>query len=209
MPLPAWLVPPPYRFLTPNRYDATNRADRVRSLEAVVLHYTAWGPALETVRWFLREDAKASAHFVVGRAGEVYQLAPLDARTWHAGSPKGTSSWNGLPPNYHALGIEVANLGQLHRGDAGEILDCYDRPYAGQPWVSPLDGSAWDPYPSDQLEAVSWLLELLGLEPALRRASPGPLPRLVGHEQVDPTRKVDPGPALWGALATWVRRWET
>jgi hypothetical protein len=75
-------------------------------ISAIVLHATAedgtWGAA----RAFLDFTARVSAHFVVGRTGEVVQVVPIERRAWHAG----VSELDGVPDvNDYSVGIELVN----------------------------------------------------------------------------------------------------
>jgi len=205
VPAVPWLVRPADRVLTPNRYHAGNQPGYVLPVELLVLHYTGGYGFEGSARWLanLVKDkagnvvpAKASAHLIVGRGGEVVQLAPLTDRTWHAGG--GSSRWRGKPVNGRSIGIEIANLGWLKRQPDGRILDAWGKAYTG-PVFTEAAGGLWEPFPDAQLEAVAWLVSsLVGLFPvlALEDQAAGELPRICGHQDVDPTRKVDPGPAF-------------
>jgi N-acetylmuramoyl-L-alanine amidase len=50
-----------------------------------VLHYTAGPDAESAVRQLLNQRSGASVHLVIGRAGDVTQLADFTQRVWHAG----------------------------------------------------------------------------------------------------------------------------
>ena len=224
-----WLVEPDRRVRTPNRYAADHKW--VRPVECVVLHYTAGyrrppGDLRlpKSVAWLTDPDAKASAHFVVDEAA-VWQLAPLEDRTWHAGGS--ASRWRGQSVNVRSIGIEIANLGLLFEDAAGELRDYWGRRYAGEAFRSSawtyraLAGPdrwatverlyrekglqvpaslSWDAYPASQLRLVARLLEDLAARfPVLRQDRD----RLVFHEETAPTRKLDPGPALWWRADRW------
>lgn len=190
-----WIVPPVCRMISPNRYTATTHgASYVRPIEALILHYTAGYSHTSSARWLCDKRSGASAHFVVGRAGEVLQLVPLDERAWHAGGS--SSRWRGRPVNGLSLGIEIANLGPLTRDGSG-WRDCRGEPYAGP--VEEHAGDGWEAYPTAQVDAVAWLIGMLARRfPVLaqRDEAPGELSRICGHADVDPSRKRDPGPAL-------------
>ena len=76
----------------------------------IVLHYTAGTSAESSALFLTRPDVSASAHVVIGREGEVFQLVPFNIEAWHAGK-----SWyagrGGL--NRYSIGIELDNLGKL------------------------------------------------------------------------------------------------
>lgn len=143
---PDWLVPPRRRLLTPNRYHAGYKPHNVKPIEAVVLHFTVGGSAELSARYMANRTtdnngkvlrAGASAHFVVGRDGDVWQLLPLSDRAWHAGSSTTPSRWRGLQPNPRSIGIELANLGPLfQRGD--RWVDYYGRRYDGPLHANPI-----------------------------------------------------------------------
>ncbi len=76
-------------------------------------------------------------------------------------------------------------------------MDTWGRDFAG-PTIE-HGGRSWEAYPEAQLLAVGWLVESLAeIFPVLKIADeqPGELPRICGHQDVDPTRKIDPGPAF-------------
>jgi N-acetyl-anhydromuramyl-L-alanine amidase AmpD len=195
-----WINGADRRFITPNRYTLEAHPDRIKPVECVVLHYTAGGSATSSARWLcnLVKDAdgrpipaRASAHLVISRTGKVYQLAPLTDRTWHAGGR--SSRWNGLAVNPISIGIELANMGRLSGTGPDDLRDTYGRAWSGA--AMEAGGHWWEPYPAQQLKAASDLVsELVGLFPRLATGYAGCTPRICGHSEVDPTRKVDPGP---------------
>jgi N-acetylmuramoyl-L-alanine amidase len=180
------------------------------AIDAIVLHYTAGGSHDGTVRWFLDPAAKASAHFVVGRGGEIIQVVPLDERAWHVGKARFEVGGVELVEavDRSAVGIEIANYGMLMRQgndyffERGRDMVKYDTTKYGMPVYSRLDfidntkspdiEAYWEPYPKAQVEAVVKLCEALLDEFKI------PLKRIVGHEDVayPQGRKTDPGP-LW------------
>ncbi|MGX9354891.1 N-acetylmuramoyl-L-alanine amidase [Roseobacteraceae bacterium S113] len=74
----------------------------------IVLHYTAM-PSAEGARdWLCTAHAEVSAHYVIARAGTIWQLVEEDARAWHAGA----GQWRGQDDiNSRSIGIEIANTG--------------------------------------------------------------------------------------------------
>lgn len=175
-------------------------------INAIILHYTAGGDFMKSsVEWFMDPEAAASAHYVVGRKGQVFQLIPLTKKAWHAGGCK-LAGQSGV--NDYSIGIEMANWGKVEeRGGKlmvreGETWKDYDL----NTYPEPVESSyvlkhglhkvevsgLWEPYPEAQIKAVArlcWMLiSALGIDTK----------RIVGHEDVciPVGRKTDPGP-LW------------
>ena len=89
---------------------SAKNARRLEGPDMIVLHYTAGTSAESSALFLTRPDVSASAHVVIGREGEVFQLVPFNIEAWHAGK-----SWyagrGGL--NRYSIGIELDNLGKL------------------------------------------------------------------------------------------------
>jgi hypothetical protein len=83
-------------------------------VDLLVLHSTGDKAGQDStdgpVSWLCNPNAKASAHFVVGRDGSVMQLVPMDRAAWHAG----ISSWDGRKVgrsvNAFSIGIEMEHV---------------------------------------------------------------------------------------------------
>ena len=161
--------------------------------EVVVMHYTGSGSAKGSADWLSRRDeVYVSAHVVVGRAGEVTQLVPFTAVAYHAGR----SAWAGRTGvNAFSAGIELVNWGLLTR-DGGEVRsstgqrvslinDAQYAPHKSEPGVYRW----WQRYPAAQVVAAARVVA------AVMDAYPS-VAGVVGHEDVSPGRKVDPGPAF-------------
>jgi|GEM_PF-2115618 len=175
--------------------------------DAIVLHYTAGGHFLRsTWTWFNMEESRASAHFIIGRGGEIVQCVDLEHKAWHAGISemmhKGEMTSD---VGEFSIGIEMANFGLLHKsGDEyylgrGRYVKRYKREQYGEPVPATLvydSGYAiegyWEPYSERQMGACvtlcAYLSDLLKI----------PIDRIVGHEDIaiPQGRKSDPGP-LW------------
>lgn len=159
----------------------------------LVFHYTAcgFGPARSA---FLNGKAanRVSAHLLVDRDGSVLQFVPFDQRAWHAG----TSFWAGLTDiNSHSIGIEVVNLGYLLKradgrytsADGTATVDAADVVQARHP--NPAERhELWHAYTPAQIETCTQLAALLVQHYSLSE--------IVGHQDIAPTRKIDPGPAF-------------
>lgn len=171
-----------------NLVESPNRGGRLEP-RYLVIHYTAGRDAAGSIRWLSDEAARASAHLVIARDGTVTQLVPFDQVAWHAG----VSRWNGVQGlNRHSIGIELDNAGKLERkggrwcawfGDAFEEDEVMvathrhdDRP------------CGWHLYPPAQLDATLEVARALIRTYGLRE--------VLGHEDISPGRKSDPGPAF-------------
>ncbi len=157
--------------------------------DTIVIHYTAGASYRSSVNWLKDKRAMASAHLVVGRKGEVVQLVPFNTIAWHAGR----SQWNGRTRlNNYSIGIEIANAGLLERRANGyytsygtKVPD--DQVVLAQHKHGDVE-QAWEAYSIEQLNMVEDLC--LALMEAY------PIKEIVGHDDIAPHRKTDPGPAF-------------
>lgn len=160
----------------------------------LVMHYTASGRSAEAdQKHFASRGAQASAHVIVARDGKIYQSVPFNVVAWHAGK----SIWRGHQVrgscNSFSIGIEVDNWGVLQkRGDGkfyswtGEVVPDNEVLHAKNKLGN--DGY-WQTYTEEQLRALDELTE------AILKAYPT-ITEVVGHEDIAPRRKTDPGPAF-------------
>lgn len=79
-----------------------------RKPDFVIIHHTAQDSIEQTIKTFTLERTQVSAHYVIGRNGEVVQMLSDDLRAWHAGNSK----WgNNFDMNSCSIGIELDNNG--------------------------------------------------------------------------------------------------
>jgi N-acetylmuramoyl-L-alanine amidase len=155
----------------------------------LVIHYTAGRTADESVSWLASAAAEASAHVVIGRTGTVTQLVPFNRVAWHAG----ISSWEGLRGlNRHSIGIELDNAGCLER-KGGRWCAWFGNAYPDDEVMEATHKHGtrvcgWQTYTPEQIEAALELSAML-----IRKYD---LLDVVGHEDISPGRKSDPGPAF-------------
>lgn len=157
----------------------------------LILHYTASGNVPGTVGSLTRKGGNKSAHLVIGRDGEVVQLASFDQRAWHCGQ----SEWKGLESlNYYSIGIEFVNWGDLtedkdgvFRSWAGTIVPAHEVVNAiHKNETIPRD---WQDFTPAQLAKGAEVAR------AILEAYPS-IEMILGHDDIAPTRKTDPGPAF-------------
>lgn len=157
----------------------------------LVMHYTASGRgAAADQKFFGTSAAKASAHIIVGDDGTVYQSVPFNVKAWHAG----VSTWRGRANcNDYSIGIEVDNWGILQKRADGKVYSWTgvvipDNEVLHAKNKRGVDGY-WQVYPEAQLRALDAIVE------AILEAYPS-IKEVVGHEDIAPVRKTDPGPAF-------------
>lgn len=155
----------------------------------LVFHYTAGKSAQSSIDWLTNPESKASAHLILARDGTICQLAPFNVKTWHAG----ISHWEGLSGlNSYSIGIEMDNAGPLKKvGDKYQAW--FGTLYAEDQVVYAkhrLDNEPcwWQAYTEVQIQRALELAQLL-----VRHYN---LKDVVGHEDIAPDRKRDPGPAF-------------
>lgn len=157
----------------------------------LVLHYTASSSAASTIAWFRDARSRVSAHLVIARDGSVTQLVPFNREAWHAGQ----SRWGNLSGlNRYSLGIELDNAGCLIRSGGKWVSALTRRKYSdSEVTVSPHKNdppgtppSGWHAYTQAQIEST--------LECGLALVKQYGLTDILGHDDISPGRKRDPGP---------------
>jgi N-acetyl-anhydromuramyl-L-alanine amidase AmpD len=77
--------------------------------ESIVIHIME-GTLAGTDSWFRNRESKVSAHYGVGKHGEVHQYVRESDSAWHAGRKSADAPWQllkpGVNPNYYTVGIE-------------------------------------------------------------------------------------------------------
>jgi N-acetylmuramoyl-L-alanine amidase len=157
----------------------------------IVMHFTANGSARSALDWLSNPQAKASAHLVIGPDGAVTQMVGMNEKAWHAGR----SSWKGLNGlNGHSVGIEMVNWGGLKGTNGGwrswtgvPVKD--NRVIQAEHRNSPGQRRGWEIYDAAQIDAaanaVAAIADAYGIGPR----------NVIGHDDISPFRKTDPGPA--------------
>jgi N-acetylmuramoyl-L-alanine amidase len=158
--------------------------------DTLIIHFTGGSSADSSVAWLCNPQAKASAHVVVARDGSITQLVPFDIVAWHAGE----SSYGGRSGfNRYSIGIEIDNPGRLARTEAGSYVASFGRSYPPEQVISAVhrnehSPSFWLTYPEPQIAAVFDLCAALCAAYGIKQ--------ILGHEEIAPGRKIDPGPAF-------------
>lgn len=159
-------------------YRATGYNERVRF---IILHYTAIDKE-RSIRALTKGEV--SAHYLVTdkRWDPVFQLVPLEKRAWHAGI-SGFGRRTNL--NDSSIGIEIVN-----KGYKKTIVDLDT-----ENEVKNIANREFYPYKDYQIKKIGRLLQELVKEYKI-------LPKnILGHSDIAPLRKQDPGPMFpWERL---------
>lgn len=147
----------------------------------IILHFTEESLGTTLKIFMGHTAAKVTPHYTVSEDGVIFQHADEHKGARHAG----ISYWDGKTElNRYAIGIEHVNQGFKHRDAqaAGIVIEGSDK--------------EWYPFTSDQITAsialCKYLVEKYNIEPR----------NVVGHCDVAPGRKMDPGPLFpWQKFA--------
>lgn len=161
----------------------------------IIIHYTGGGSVSGAIRTLRRRGL--SYHFIVDRQGEVHQGGALNRKAFHAG----LSNWKGLENmNNHSIGISAANWGWLNKQVNGQYgrVDANNNPLTTffdrdevklAPHFGGISRRGWELYPEKQVEKIKALCALLvKTYPTIKD--------VIGHDDISPGRKFDPGPAF-------------
>jgi N-acetylmuramoyl-L-alanine amidase len=180
--------------LQPGWYNPSpNVGGALNNPSVLVMHFTASGGEGPTgdADYFLKPEAAVSAHVVVGRDGRALQVVPFNRKAWHAGK----STWRGRSNcNDFSIGIEIDNWGRLVRTGSGRFQSWTGVEVAPDNAIqlrhkNETDPSWWEIYGETQLSALVDLTRLiLSHYPSIGE--------IVGHDDIAPGRKTDPGPAF-------------
>lgn len=154
----------------------------------LVIHFTSGATAMSSINFWKSPEAKgAEAHVIIDRDGTIYQVLPFNQRADHAGKSKWKDPntgrlWENL--NSCSIGIELANA-----GDDEKLATKWSK--IPMHWGAHKNGGKpklWEAYTPAQLAACEMISKVL-----VDRYN---LDDVVGHDDIAPDRKVDPGPAF-------------
>ncbi len=158
----------------------------------IIMHFTANCSKQEGWRSFFNFLRPVSTHYLIDEDGKITQMVPESKRAWHAGK----SFWrNHTDINSNSIGIEIINPGfsepdtnpcttnvMLWNKNTGQLISGSNK--------------LWYSFTSKQIESLIELCTNI-----MHRFKISPC-NVLGHSDVAPGRKVDPGPLFpWQKLA--------
>ncbi len=169
--------------------DTPNKSGTISPLY-LIMHYTAGTSFSGAVNWLANKQAKASAHIVIGRDGKVVQMVSFNRRAWHAGK----SNWGELSSlNKYSIGIELVNAGRLQQRADGAWVTWTKKVISDEDVVllthkNETQETGWHNYTEEQINSA--------IEVASALHEKYQFSDVLGHEDIAPIRKSDPGPAF-------------
>ncbi|MEM6801252.1 MAG: N-acetylmuramoyl-L-alanine amidase [Bacteroidota bacterium] len=160
----------------------------------LVIHYTANHSLEKTINLFKerKSSGNTSAHIIIDKDGTVVQMVRFDRKAWHAGK----SQWGQLKSlNHFSIGIELVNAGWLTKAEDDKWYDWKHNEVPKEEVVvlshknNPSGKfKGWQIYPTKQID------KLIDISLALNEKYE--FLDILGHDEISPGRKFDPGPAL-------------
>lgn len=156
-----------------------------------VIHYAVTETARATAS-VLNQREYCSCHVTVDKLGHVIQQVPFNRVAWHAG----VSSYGGQDKvSLFSLGIEISNPGPLLLQPDGSLKTVYGVTWTGPVYSgrhshpgAPRSWAHWAEYSQTELDVVAHICDLWKSEYGIVD--------VVGHDEIAPGRKFDPGPAF-------------
>ncbi|MBP6892380.1 N-acetylmuramoyl-L-alanine amidase [Candidatus Babeliales bacterium] len=158
----------------------------------IIMHFTANCSEQESWRSFFNFLRPVSAHYLIDVDGKVTQMVSEEKRAWHAGE----SSWKDqFDMNSVSIGIEIINPGfsnpdtdpctsnkKLWNKNTGQHVSGSDK--------------LWYAFTNQQIDS------LIKLCKSIMHRYQIPSSNVLGHSDIAPGRKVDPGPLFpWQKLS--------
>lgn len=154
----------------------------------VVIHYTATDNFNSDVITLSTSNAKVSCHLVISPDGKIAQIGKLNDKLWHAGESH-WKGYNGL--NSYSIGIEVTCPGPLDEKN-GELYTWYNKKYNDNVVLATHKNGGkqryWAKFTKKQIEVLQRIVPLI--------QDYYDIIDVVGHDDISPNRKQDPGPSM-------------
>lgn len=162
----------------------------LKNPDIIVLHYTGSNKVNVDIQTLFYSKKQVSVQFVIDLDGTIHQLMPVNKIAWHAGESR---LGNRTRLNKYSIGIEIVNAGFLTEKSDGSFTTWYGDPVNKEDAVllkhkNESKEKYWHTYTKNQIDSVKVLCETLSDEFGIEY--------IVGHDDISPGRKQDPGPAF-------------
>ena len=161
----------------------------------VIIHYTgSYGDFNSSNSWASNPDSKVSWHLTISREGEVTQIHDFRTIAWHAGKSDWYAEANDRDygsMNKYSIGIELANAGKLMIIEEDYGSSYYTASGELVPDAEVFideNGEAWEMFTVEQIDVAR--------DVALTLAKRYSCVDILGHSDIAPDRKIDPGSAF-------------
>jgi N-acetylmuramoyl-L-alanine amidase len=164
------------------------------TVDFVIMHFTGGVSGVGANNWYKDPSSEVSWHLTLDRDGKLYQLLDFRKIAWHAGaSTWKTKSGKSYPRmNPVSVGIEMANAGPLTQVSAGTFKTAFGDIIPASDVFIDSTGKPWHKFTDIQLAKAPLI--------ALAIAKRYKCIDILGHNEISPGRKVDPGPAFLPTL---------
>lgn len=157
----------------------------------LIIHYTGSYEGIQgDINQCLNPEVQVSWHLTISRDGTVYQHADFRKVTWHAGKSEWFSNVTGKTYknlNGVSIGIELDNAGRLKNVNGG-FRTAWNQIVPLGDVCQDENGDFWEEYPEDQIQALNEVSKAI--------TKKYKCVEILGHEDIAPLRKTDPGPAF-------------
>jgi N-acetyl-anhydromuramyl-L-alanine amidase AmpD len=152
---------------------------RQSNIDTIVMHYTVTKDVDTTYR--VLQQAGLSYHYIIDKDGEIYQFVDEDRVAYHAGC--GVDGRPGCIPGYNSRSIGISLVSCGYNTTGCEVTQCFENRL--------IDGLCFEEYTEAQINATTDLIFDIS-----QRHTSLPITRqsVIGHNEIDPRGKVDPGP---------------
>lgn len=189
----SFLVKPTIKFIPTQNYGAPFSSGLP---DTIIFHHTATTSISSVINTFTSTKVpRVSAHILIDRNGNIFQFVPFNIKAWHAGESniKIQENNNAIirsSLNNFSIGIELLNEGSYLKKLPNNLFQTWYGSFE-KDGVEALHKHSdksyfWQPYTPEQLNIAKELTIFLIKELEIKF--------ILGHDDIAPSRKIDPGP---------------
>lgn len=152
---------------------------RQSNIDTIVMHYTVTKDVDTTYN--VLKNSGLSYHYVIDKNGDIYNFVDEDRVAQHAGC--GIDRRPGCTPGYNSRSIGISLVSCGYNTTGCEVLECFENRL--------INGRCFAEYTEEQLNATTNLIfDIILRNPSIQISRNS----IIGHNEIDPRGKVDPGP---------------